>query len=390
MKVIESAKDLAINGALPAFEQPLHVGQPHVADRELFYKYLDKILDRCWLTNNGPVVQKLEQQLADTLQVKYCVAMSSGTLAMELAIRALGLTGEVIIPSYTFIATAHTLQWQGITPVFADIDPDSQTLSPTAVRRAISPQTTGITAVHLWGRPAYVEELQAIADEYNLQLLFDAAHAFGCSHNSQMIGGFGACEVFSFHATKIFNTFEGGAVTTNNTKLAKALRLMRNFGFSGMDSVVMAGTNGKMSEVAAAMGLVNLESFDQLLTVNRHNYEMYKKSFAAVPGVCLMEYDKKERNNYQYVVISIDDEFPASRDQVIRALQAENILARRYFWPGCHNMQPYCKLYPEAGLRLPNTKKAADRVVVLPTGNQMDEEKIRFIVRLLKVLAVCS
>ena len=303
MKLLSTSKDLAINGAPPAFEQPLHVGRPNIGNREAFIKYVDDIFDRRWLSNNGPLVQELEQRIADYHHVKYCVAMCNGTVALEIAIRALGLEGEVIVPSYTFIATAHTLYWQALTPVFADIDPSTHTLDPNAVRRMITPRTTGIIGVHLWGRGASVHELEAIADEHGLKLMFDAAHAFGCSYGGQMIGNFGACEVLSFHATKLFNTFEGGAVLTNDDELVETMRLMRNFGFSGYDNVIHPGTNGKMFEVAAAMGLVNLDSIDDVIAANRRNYGAYRQGLEGVPGISLLSFDEAERNNFQYVVL---------------------------------------------------------------------------------------
>ena len=235
MKEIRSRNDLAINGASPAFVEPIHVGRPNLGGKESLLRYTGEIYDRGWLTNNGPLVQELESRIAARIGVEHCVAMCNGTVALEIAIRALGLDGEVIVPSYTFVATAHALHWQEITPVFADIDPATHNLDPDAVRRMITPRTSGIIGVHLWGRPAPVEALQAIADEHGLQLMFDAAHAFGCSAAGRRIGGFGRCEVLSFHATKVFNTFEGGAVATNDGELAQAMRLMRNFGFSGYD-----------------------------------------------------------------------------------------------------------------------------------------------------------
>ena len=234
-KTIRGKADLAIHGATPAFAEPLHVGRPNIVDRDAFLARVAQVLDNQWLTNNGPLVQEFEARIAAHLGVKHCVAMCNGTIALEIAIRALGLTGEVIVPSWTFVATAHALYWQGITPVFADIDPDTHNLDPDAVRRMITPRTSGIIGVHLWGRAAPVEALQAIADEHGLKLMFDAAHAFGSTHRGQSIGRFGACEVFSFHATKSFNTMEGGAVTTNDDALAETLRLMRNFGFKGYD-----------------------------------------------------------------------------------------------------------------------------------------------------------
>ena len=385
MKCIRTQRDLAINGAEPAFEQPLHVGCPNIGSREAFLKYAGEIFDRRWLTNNGPLVQEFEQCVADYHNVKHCIAMCNGTIALEIAIRALGLEGEVIIPSYTFIATAHALHWQTITPVFADIDPVTHTLDPDAVRRMITPRTTGIIGVHLWGRPASVDALQAIADEHGLKLMFDAAHAFGNSYKGTMIGNFGACEVLSFHATKFFNTFEGGAVLTND-ELAETMRLMRNFGFSSMDNVIHPGTNGKMIEIAAAMGLVNLDAIDSVIEVSRRNYQAYLDELSSLPGISLLTFDETERNNYQYVVMEVGEECPVSRDQIIQALHAENIRARKYFWPGCHNMKPYSELYPHAGVMLPNTQEVAARVVVLPTGTAMNSEMINVVVTVIRVL----
>jgi len=370
-KVIRSKADLAINGAPPAFAEPLHVGRPNIGDRQGFIRRVNQILDSEWLTNNGPMVQEFEQRVADRLSVKHCVAMCNGTIALEIAIRALGLDGEVILPSWTFIATAHALYWQGLTPVFADIDPDTHNLDPQAVRRMITPRTTGIIGVHLWGRPAPIEELQTIANEHQLKLMFDAAHAFGCSYKNQTIGNFGCCEVLSFHATKLFNTFEGGAVVTNDDELAQAMRLMRNFGFAGQDNVIYPGTNGKMPEINAAMGLTNLDSFDEFIDANRANYHAYAESVAAVGGINLLPYDPDCEPNYQYVVAEVTGEFPGTRDELIAALRAENVLARRYFWPGCHQMQPYRDLWPHSGLLLPNSQAVSERIIVLPTGNAL-------------------
>ncbi len=348
---------------------------------------LDGIFDRRWFSNYGPMVQQFEEALAKHLGVKHCIAMCNGTIALEIAIRALGLTGEVIVPSYTFVATAHALQWQEITPVFADIDPITHTLDPNAVRRMITPRTSGIIGVHLWGRPCNIESLQGVADEHGLQLMFDAAHAFSCSHGGRMIGNFGRCEVFSFHATKFFNTFEGGAIATNDDDFAKQVRLMKNFGFAGYDNVIYPGTNGKMTEVCAAMGLTGLDSLEEFMTVNRRNYLAYKEGIDAIPGISLVSYDENERCNYQYIVMEVGDEFPLSRDQIVKVLHAENILARKYFWPGCHNMQPYRDYYPHAGLMLPHTEKVANRVIVLPTGTAMELEHIQIVLNILHLLS---
>ena len=372
IKPIRSQADLALHGAPPAYAEALHVGRPNICDREAFLQRMGQALDNQWLTNNGPLVQEFEQRIAERLGVKHCVAMCNGTIALEIAIRALGFSGEVIVPSWTFIATAHALYWQDITPVFADIDPVTHNLDPAAVRRMITPRTSGIIGVHLWGRAAPADELQAIADEHGLGLMFDAAHAFDSTYRGQPIGRFGRCAVFSFHATKAFNTMEGGAVTTDDDELAEAMRLMRNFGFAGYDNVIHAGTNGKMIEACAAMGLANLGGFDGVVAINRRNHAAYREAFAGIPGITLLEYDPAERNSHHYAVIEVDASCPVSRDRIIDALHAENILVRKYFWPGCHRMKPYRDLFPHAGLLLPHSEAVASRVIVLPNGAAVD------------------
>lgn len=385
-KIIRCKADLAINGAPPAFDKPLHVGKPNVGDRAAFLQRVNQILDNEWLTNNGPMVQEFERRIADHLGVKHCVAMCNGTIALEIAIRALKLEGEVIVPSWTFVATAHALYWQGITPVFADIDPATHNLDPDAVRRMITPRTTGIIGVHLWGRAAPVDELQAIADQHGLKLMFDAAHAFGCSYKGQTIGRFGDCEVLSFHATKFFNTFEGGAVVTNDDELAETMRLMRNFGFAGYDNVIHPGTNGKLTEICAAMGLTNLNNLNNVIEANKRNYDAYRTTLADVPGVSLLTYDEAEHNNFQYIAIEVSEKSPVSRDDIVAALRAENVLARKYFWPGCHKMEPYRDLFPHAELVLPNTLKIAEQVIVIPNVASPNAQSIPLIAGIIRVL----
>lgn len=378
-KIVITAVDGENDLPSPTFTEPLHVGRPNIGARDIFLANVNRILDSQWLTNNGPFVQEFEARIAEFLGVKYCVAMCNGTVALEIAIRALGLSGEVIVPSWTFIATAHSLYWQGITPVFADIDPKTHNLDPVAVRRMITPRTTGIIGVHLWGRAAPVDALQEIADEHGLKLMFDAAHAFGCSYAGKSIGGFGACEVFSFHATKSFNTMEGGAVVTNDYQLAETMRLMRNFGFKGYDNVIYPGTNGKMIEICAAMGLANLGEFKSVIAANQHTYNAYRQMLAEIPGIKVLEYATTERNTYHYVVLELCDQGIHTRDDIISALHAENILARKYFWPGCHSMQPYCDLFPHASLVLPHTINVAERVIVLPAGANMTIQQVKTI-----------
>ncbi|MFY2763367.1 DegT/DnrJ/EryC1/StrS family aminotransferase [Arenimonas sp. MALMAid1274] len=386
-KSIRTPSDLAIHGAAPAFASPVHVGRPNTGGRERFMVLAAEMFERGWLTNNGPMVQELERRICDQLGVKHCIAMCNGTIALEIAVRALGMQGEVIIPSWTFVATAHCLYWQGITPVFADVDPATHNLDPASVRRMITPRTSGIIGVHVWGRPAPVSDLQDIADEHGLALMFDASHAFGCSHQGRSIGSFGRAEVFSFHATKWFNTFEGGAVTTNDDELAEKMRLMRNFGFVHFDKVIHPGTNGKMPEVCAAMGLANLDAMETVLASNRAHYEHYRRALADIPGVRLVAYAEQERNNHHYVVAELDEAFPVRRDQVVATLHAENILARKYFWPGCHRMKPYADLFPHAGLVLPVTAAVSERVVVLPSGTTLPGGTVDTIGDVLRVLA---
>ncbi|MCB0273429.1 MAG: aminotransferase class I/II-fold pyridoxal phosphate-dependent enzyme [Calditrichaeota bacterium] len=349
---------------------------------------IETMLDRRRLTNRGPYVEELEQRLAAFLGVKHCITMCNGTVALEIAIRALGLTGEVIVPSMTFIATPHALQWQEITPVFCDIDPQTMTIDPAQVRRMITPKTSGILGVHLWGRVCNTEALQEIAGEHQLALLFDAAHAFGCSRNGRMVGNFGDAEVFSFHATKFFNTFEGGAVATNNDELAARMRLMQNFGFSGLDNVIYIGTNGKMNEVSAAMGLTGLESLDEFMAVNYQHYLQYERELADIPGIALFRFEPGEQYNYQYIAVEVDaNRCGLSRDAFVEILHAENVRARRYFYPGCHRMEPYRSYFPNAGMLLPATERAVERFMLLPTGTAMDSQSISRLCGLIRFIA---
>jgi dTDP-4-amino-4,6-dideoxygalactose transaminase len=358
------------------FAEPLHVGRPNIGDRAEFLRLVEGALDRRWLTNDGPLVQELEARIVRLTGAKHCVAMVNGTLALEIATRALGMTGEVIVPSYTFVATPHSLSWQGITPVFADIDEKTHAVDPASVRRLITPRTTGIVAVHLWGRPAAVEELERIAEQHGLALLFDAAHAFGAGVGSRMVGTFGDAEVFSFHATKFFNSIEGGAVVTDDDEVARRARLMRNFGFAGEDTVVSEGTNAKMSEVCAAMGLANLGAIDDVIAVNESNYRAYRRSLDGVPGVTVLPVDGDGPRNFQYVVMTVDESCAATRDAILDALRSANVLARRYFWPGCHNMEPYRTRFPDASRHLQVTERVADSVIVLPSGTAVDDDAI--------------
>ncbi|MBV9037998.1 MAG: DegT/DnrJ/EryC1/StrS family aminotransferase, partial [Acidobacteriaceae bacterium] len=255
------------------------------------------------------------------------------------------------------------------------------------IEKLITPRTTGIIGVHLWGLPCKHAQLQEIADRRGLTLLYDAAHAFGCTLDGQMIGNFGAAEVFSFHATKFFNSFEGGAIATNDDALAERIRLMRNFGFKGYDSVEHIGTNGKMTEASAAMGLTNLDSIDEFMAANVRNYALYQQFLGDLPGCRFIQYPNHEQTNYQYVVLEIDKEKTGiDRDSILRILHSENILARRYFYPGCHRMEPYRSLYPYNVYRLPQTEELVRRVLVLPTGTAIHPHEIEAIASVVRLV----
>jgi dTDP-4-amino-4,6-dideoxygalactose transaminase len=380
-------EDLAIFGGAPTFPSELHVGRPNVGEREALLKRINDLLDRKWLTNDGPLLQEFEQRVCQLIGVKHCVAVCNATIGLEILTKALGLSGEVILPSFTFIATAHALRWQGVTPVFCDVDPNTHNIDPLRVAELINARTSGIIGVHVWGRPCNVDALVDLARRHNLKLLFDAAHAFACSYNGQMIGCFGDAELFSFHATKFVNTFEGGAVVTNDDELAAKLRLMRNFGFTGVDTVTSIGTNAKMNEACAAMGLTSLESLDNFIEVNCRNYYLYQEQLRNIQGISLSRYDEREKCNYQYIVGEIDETIAGvSRDLLDDVFWAENVITRRYFYPGCHRMEPYCTDEPEAGLRLPQTEKLTERVLCLPTGTALTSSEISTICDIIKFI----
>jgi dTDP-4-amino-4,6-dideoxygalactose transaminase len=384
----ESLGELAVFTGHPAFLSPLHVGTPQRVDADGFVGRVRDILDSRWFTNDGPYVKEFERRVAEYLDVEHCIAVCNGTSALELAAGAAELTGEVIVPSFTFVATAHALRWRGLTPSFCDVDPSTHNLDFAHLEGLVNERTSAIIGVHVWGRPAYSEHLERLAEQHDLRLFFDAAHAFGCSYAGQPVGGRGDAEILSFHATKVINTFEGGAVLTNDDDLAARVRLLRNFGFVDYDDVRALGINGKLPEISAAMGLTTLDHFDENVAVNQRNYAHYRTELDSIIGVSVLTYDEAERNNYQYVVLELDPaDCTLSRDDLVRVLHAENVIARRYFYPGVHRMEPYRSLY--AGLVLPATEAVADRVVVLPTGQTVDEAAVATISRVIR-LAVGS
>jgi dTDP-4-amino-4,6-dideoxygalactose transaminase len=384
----QSLSELAVFTGRPAFSSPLHVGSPQRVDVDGFVGRVRDILDSRWFTNDGPYVREFERRIAEEADVEHCIALCNGTIALELAARAAELTGEVIVPSFTFVATAHALLWHGLTPVFCDVDPKTHNLDLAHLEGLINERTSAIIGVHCWGRPAYSDHLERLAERHRLRLFFDAAHAMGCSYAGQPVGGRGDAEILSFHATKVVTTFEGGAVLTNNDDLAARIHLLRNFGFVDYDDVRALGINGKLPEISAAMGLATLDHFEETVAVNQRNYALYRTKLDPITGVSVLAYDEAERNNYHYVVLELDPaECPLSRDDLVRLLHAENVLARRYFYPGAHRSEPYRSLYP--GLVLPATEAVAARVVVLPTGKTVDEAAVATISELIR-LAVAN
>jgi len=378
----EGLRDLAILGGTPAFAEPLHVGRPNIGDRAALLRRIEDVLDRRWLTNGGRFVAEFEQRVAEMHGVRHCLAVTNATVGLELTAHALGLTGEVLMPSFTFVATAHAMAWIGLRPVFVDVGADTHTIDPARVEAAITPQTSAIVGVHLWGRACEVEALEAIAEERGLALLFDAAHALGCSHRGRWIGGFGDAEIMSFHATKVANAAEGGAILTDDDELADRMRVIRNFGFVALDEVVSLGTNAKMNELCAAMGLTSLDSFDEFVETNRGNHAAYASELSDLEGVDLVSFDAAEANNYQYVVAELSPAFVERlpRDDLVAVLHAENVLARRYFSPGCHRVEPYAT----SAASLPVTEDLSARLVVLPTGTAVGPSEIAAIATILR------
>jgi len=379
-----TVRALAVCGGTPAFPAPLHVGGPNVGDRRRLHERLDALLDRRWLTNRGPLVQELEHALTQYLGVRHCVAVCNATVGLEVAARALALRGEVIVPAYTFVAPAHALRWLGLEPIFCDVDPVTHTIDAKKAAALVTPRTSAVLGVHLWGRPCDVDALQALARDAHLRLLFDAAHAFASASNGTFVGHFGDLEVFSFHATKFVNAFEGGAVATNSDELAERLRLMINFGFAGYDRVVELGTNAKMSEMSAAMGLTSLEQVDAFLEVNARNYQAYARELQSLPALRLMTFDPGDRVNLQYIVVDVARGAALSRDELVEVLWAEGVRARRYFHPGCHRMEPYARDPRWRTAQLGVTEALCERVMTLPTGTSVSADAVTTICDLLR------
>ena len=384
LSIMKQLDEFAVLGGPPVFATPLMVGRPSMPDRASLHRRVDEILDSGRFTNNGLLLQQFEEKLKTVTNCRHAVCVCNGTMALQLLAKASGLTGEVIVPSMTFIATAHALEWIGLKPVFADVDVDSHTLDPASVERCVTANTSAILGVHLWGNPCDVEGLQRIADRHNLKLLFDASHAFGCVRKGVPIGGLCDAETFSFHATKAVHAIEGGAVVTNSDDIAERCRLMRNFGITGMTQIESPGINAKMSELSAAVGLTSLESFDRVMAQNQLRLNDYRTVIKDVPGIDVAIPESIDRRNGQYVVVTVNAaRFGMSRDQLLEILRAEGVFARSYFSPGCHNAVPYAGQSIHTPVRLSVTEQLLAEVLQLPTGSAVAEDDVVAIGRLL-------
>ena len=346
--------------------QPIYVTQPHLPPLEEFTPYLEKIWENKILTNSGPFHQQLEQALCDYLGVQHLALVTNGTLGLVTALQALRVTGEVVTTPYSFVATAHSLLWNGIKPVFVDIHPDTLNLDPARIEAAITPQTTAIMPVHCYGHPCDVAAIQRIADNYNLKVIYDAAHAFGVQDAGGSILRHGDLSVLSFHATKVFNTFEGGAIICPDAKTKQRIDHLKNFGFVDETTVVAPGINGKMSEINAAFGLLQLKHMNEALAKRQSIDEAYRKGLKDVPGIRCLQSAGEEVANYSYFPILVEEDYPLSRDALYQKLRENNIFVRRYFYPLISDFSMYRKFPSAEEHNIPIAKKLANQVICLP------------------------
>lgn len=347
-------------------EKPIYVTQPYLPPLEEFIPYLEQIWGSKILTNGGPFHQQLEAALCDYLGVKHVSLFTNATIALVTALQALRMTGEVITTPYSFVATAHSLLWNGIKPVFVDIDPDTLNLDPRKIESAITPHTTGILPVHCYGRPCDVVAIQKIADTYNLKVIYDAAHAFGVHNASGSVLNHGDLSVLSFHATKVFNTFEGGAIISPDAKTKQRIDHLRNFGFVDEVTVVAPGINGKMSEVNAALGLLQLKHINQALSRREEVAQRYRQGLEGVSGIRVLPEIRGVQVNHAYFPILVQDDYPLSRDQLYLKMRECNVYARRYFYPLISAFPMYRGLPSAAPANLPVADDVASRVLCLP------------------------
>lgn len=361
------------------------VTQPLLPPLEEFTPYLEAIWESKWLTNNGQFHQQLEKALCEYLGVKHICLFSNGTLALITALQALRITGEVITTPFSFVATTHALWWNNIKPVFADIDPHMFNLDPAKVEAAITPQTTAIMPVHVYGNPCDLDKFQRIADTYNLKLIYDAAHAFGVEKNGKSILNFGDLSILSFHATKVFNTFEGGAIVCHDEKMKQHIDDLKNFGFRDEVTVIAPGINAKMNEIQAAFGLLQLKYVDNARLKRKRITEYYRQGLSDIKGITFFEDRPTLRQAYSYFPILINEkEYGISRDSLYDYLKKHDIFSRRYFYPLISNFPTYKGLASAVPSNLPVANEISKSILCLPIYPDLDLKHVDRIIHLIK------
>jgi dTDP-4-amino-4,6-dideoxygalactose transaminase len=367
--------------------QPIFVTQPTLPPLEEFNEYLKEIWASKWLTNNGRFHQEFEKALCEYLGVKYISVFSNGTLALITALQALRITGEVITTPFSFVATTHALWWNGIKPIFVDIEPETFTINPEKIEAAITPQTTGILPVHVYGNPCKIDKIKKIADTYGLKVIYDAAHCFGEKINGNSIFSFGDLSVLSFHATKVFTSIEGGAIVCHDENTKKRIDYLKNFGFADEVTVVAPGINAKMNEFQAAFGLLQLKYIDEYIEKRKQLVEVYRNQLENKKGIHLLNDIDDIRHNYSYFPILIDtNNFGITRDEVYLKLKEKNIYTRRYFYPLISDFPTYKGLLSSSPDNLPIANKIAKEVLCLPIYPDLNKKSVNNICKILNDL----
>ena len=363
----------------------VYVTSPLLPDLKEFTPYLEEIWRNKWLTNQGPLHEKLEKELCNYLGVKHLNLFSNGTLALIVALQALRISGEVITTPYSFVATTHSLWWNNIKPVFVDIDPETFNMDPNRIEAAITPATTAIMPVHVYGNPCNVKEIERIADIYGLRVIYDAAHAFGVKQNGKSILNYGDLSILSFHATKVYSTIEGGAIVCHDAKMKRRIDFLKNFGYADETIVVAPGINAKMNELQAAFGLLSLKIVDDAIAKREKLAEIYRRGLSGVAGIGLLPEIPEVQHNYGYFPILVDEEkYGMERDALYETMKKHKIYGRRYFYPLISDFSTYNGLSSAQPGNLPVAVKVASQVICLPMHHELNENKIEEIVDLIK------
>lgn len=366
-------------------KKTITVTSPLLPPLEEFMPYLQDIWDRKWLTNNGHYHQELEKALCEYLKVPYISLFTNGTLPLMCALQALRITGEVITTPYSFVATTHSLWWNGIKPVFVDIDPKTGNIDPDKIEAAITPRTTAIMPVHVYGKPCDTERIKEIADKYGLKIIYDAAHAFGVEVNGESILNAGDMSTLSFHATKVYNTIEGGALVMHDEATKKRVDFLKNFGFAGETTVVAPGINGKMDEVRSAYGLLSLKHVDASIEARHQVAIRYREALRDVPGITFFDDMPGVKHNYSYFPIFVDAEkYGMTRDELYFKMKESQVLGRRYFYPLISEFSTYRGLDSAHPDNLPKAHRMADTVICLPMHHELGEEELERVIQLIK------